>query len=151
MKVETQIEIQGTKQAIWSVITNIANATEHIIGIDKIDILEQPAEGLIGLKWKEERTMFGKTATEIMWIVEAVENDHYVTRAESHGFIYHCALRITDHGDGCLLAMSHSSEAQTLVGKIIGPPMGLIFKGMMKKALQKDLVDIKATVEGTAA
>ena len=35
-----------------------------------------------------------------------------------------------------------------LVSKIIGTPMGFLFKGMMRKVLHKDLVDIKAVVEG---
>ena len=148
MNVETQIEIQGTRPAIWAVISNIAGATEHISGIEEIEVLEQPDEGLVGFKWKETRVLFGKTATEVMWVTEAVEDDHYITRAESHGCIYHCALRISEHGDGCLLTMSHHTQPIGLIAKIVGTPMGFLLRGMMRKVLHKDLVDIKTVVEG---
>ncbi|MFT4710559.1 MAG: carbon monoxide dehydrogenase subunit G [Bacteroidia bacterium] len=147
MNLETQIEIDAPKEAVWAVITDFAHAADNIQGIQEVEILEQPVGSLVGLKWKETRVMFGKTATEVMWITEAVENAHYITRAESHGFIYISAMRVEDHGSGCLLTMAHDSQAQGFMGKVIGVPMGLVFKGMMKKVLLKDLTDIKAVVE----
>ena len=48
MIVEAQVTINGSKAAIWSAITNIENASEIISGIEKIEILEKPAGGLVG-------------------------------------------------------------------------------------------------------
>ena len=87
MIVEVQVTINGSKEAILAVITNIENASETISGIEKVEVLERPENGLVGLKWRETRTLFGKTATEEMWITDAAENEFYQTRAESHGFI----------------------------------------------------------------
>ena len=85
MIAEQQVTISAPKQAVWKVITALENGAETISGIEQIEILEQPENGLVGLKWRETRTLFGKTATEIMWITDAVDNDFYTTRAESHG------------------------------------------------------------------
>ena len=150
MKLETQVEIAASKEAVWAVITNIAGAAENIRGIEQVEILEQPSEGFVGLKWRETRLMMGKSATEDMWITEAVENDHYIARAESHGFVYLSTLRVGDLGDGCTLTMMHDSQAQGIIGKLIGAPMALLFRGMMRKAFLKDLADIKAVAESAS-
>lgn len=147
MHVEAQVDIDGPREAIWSVITDIENATENISGIDKVEILEKPAGGFVGLKWRETRTMFGKTATEVMWITDASENESYRARAESHGFIFESSMKISPQAGGCSLTMTHDSKPAGLMAKVLGVPMGWMCKGMMKKALQKDLEDIKGVVE----
>jgi hypothetical protein len=91
--------------------------------------------------------MFGKEATEIMWITDFVENEYYQTRAESHGSIYLSRLSIERVGENTKLTMSFSAEAQTFFAKIFSFSMGFLMKGSMKKALIKDLNDIKNHVE----
>jgi len=44
-----------------------------------IEVLEKPDAGFVGFKWKETRKMFGKEATEIMWITDSVENEYFST------------------------------------------------------------------------
>lgn len=147
MNVEVQVEINGTKENVWKVITDIENSTNTIRGIEKIEVLEKPADGIIGLKWRETRTMFGRTATEVMWITDAVENQSYKTRAESHGAVYVTTLKIMDAGENVRLSMNFEGKPQTFGAKI----MSALTSGMAKKATQEalmqDLMDIKARVE----
>ena len=63
MLVEAQVTIHGSKAAIWAAITNIENAADIIGGIENIEIVEKPANGLVGLRWRETRLLFGKPAT----------------------------------------------------------------------------------------
>ena len=49
--VEAQVTINGSKAAIWAAITNIENASETISGIENIEVLEKPENGLVGLRW----------------------------------------------------------------------------------------------------
>ena len=77
MRVQARVCIDGTKEEIWQVITDIEGSEKTIGAIEQIEILEKPASGLIGLKWRETRTMFGKTATEVMWITDVKENGYY--------------------------------------------------------------------------
>src|SRR5215813_11815472 len=90
MIVEVQVAINGSKAAVWAAITNIENASKIISGILNIEVLEKPANGLVGLKWRETRMLFGKPATVEKWITDAAENVFYKTKAESDGFVFIC-------------------------------------------------------------
>ena len=146
MLVEAQVTINGSKAAIWAAITNIENASEIIGGIENIEVLEKPANGLVGLRWRETRMLFGKPATVEKWITDAAENEFYTTRAESDGFVFVSTMRISESGGGMTLTSSHDSKPQGIVAKIQSLPMGL-FKGVAKKALVQDLNDYKSAVE----
>ena len=147
MIVEVQVTIHGSKAAIWAAITNIENAAEIISGIEKIEVLEKPANGLVGLKWRETRMLFGKPATADKWITDAAENEFYKNRAESDGFVFLSTLSISDGSGGITLTSSHDSQPQSIVAKFLSLPMVFLFKGVAKKALLQDLNDIKAAVE----
>jgi Polyketide cyclase / dehydrase and lipid transport len=147
MIVEAQVTINGSKAAIWAAITNIEHASETISGIEKIEVLEKPANGLVGLKWRETRTLFGKPATVEKWITDAAENEFYKTKAEDGGFVFLCTKRISESGGGNTLTESHESNPQGNVAKLMAIPMTLLFKGVVKKALLQDLKDLKAAVE----
>jgi hypothetical protein len=151
MIVDVEVSINGSKPAIWAAITDIGNAASFISGIDKIEILEQPASGLVGLKWRETRMLFGKPATADKWITEAAENGFYKTRAESDGFIFLSTMSMADGPGGVTLTSSHNSQPQSIGAKIMSIPMSLFFKGVAKKALMQDLNDIKLTVEQGSA
>lgn len=147
MKITVENEINATKEEVWKVITDIENSVNTISGIDKIEILNKPKDTLVGFKWKETRTIFGKPATETMWITEATENSYYKTRAESNGAIYQTILKLTNHASDTILSMEFSSEAISTKGKIMAFIFGLMLKKSMKKLIEKDLTDIKNTVE----
>jgi hypothetical protein len=144
--VEAQITINGSKKAVWAAITNIENAAEIIGGIDKIEIVEKPANGLIGLRWRETRMLFGEPATVEKWITDAAENAYYKTRAEDRGVAFITTNRISESGGGITLTSSHDSTPQGIVASLMSLPM-FLFKGVIKKALMQDLNDIKSAVE----
>jgi len=150
MQISVQVPIESSPEAIWKVITDMDRWTDTISAIEEIEILERPESGLVGLKWKETRTMFGKTATEVMWITEAVENKSYDVRAASHGMIYNSRLSIFEEEGKQILRMDFGGEAQTFMGKLMSATMGWMFKGATEKALRQDLEDLKAAIEKTS-
>ena len=147
MIVEAQVTINRSKAAIWAAITNIENASDFISGIEKIEILEKPGNGLVGLRWRETRMLFGKPETAEKWITEAAENEFYNTRAEDGGFVFLTSMRISESRGGMTLTSTHVSEPQGIVARLMVIPMNLFFKGVAKKAVEQDLNDIKAAVE----
>jgi hypothetical protein len=147
MIVEAQVTVNGSKAAIWTAITNIENASDTISGIENIEVLEKPANGLVGLKWRETRMLFGKPATAEKWITDAAENEFYKTRAESDGFIFLSTMRISEGSGGITLTSFHDSQPQSIVAKLMSIPMSLLFKGVARKAILQDLNDIKSAVE----
>ena len=147
MLVEAQVIINGSKAAIWAAITNIENASKIIGGIKKIEVLEKPANGLVGLKWAETRLLFRKPATVEKWITDASENEFFKTKAEDSGFVFLTTNSISEGSGRMTLTSSHDSQPQCIVAKLMSIPMGLLFKGVVKKALLQDLNDIKSAVE----
>ncbi|MFN8003750.1 MAG: SRPBCC family protein [Acidobacteriota bacterium] len=147
MFVEAQVTINGSKAAIWAAITDIEHASETISGIENIEVLEKPATGLVGLRWRETRMLFGKPATAEKWVTDAVENEFYKTRAEDNGFVFITTIRMSESGGGITLTSSHDSQPQGFAAKLMSLPMGLLFKGVAKKAILQDLNDIKSAVE----
>ncbi|MCP4140205.1 MAG: SRPBCC family protein [Chloroflexi bacterium] len=150
MKVKATVSIKGKKEDVWNAITDIEGSVERVGAIESIEILEKPETGILGLKWKETRTMFGQEATEVMWITDAKENEYYQTRAENHGAVYVSRLEVEEVGNETTLTMGFEGEPQGLGAKIMSFLTGFMFKGATEKALKQDLIDIKAFVEKSA-
>lgn len=144
--ITVNIDINETKEKVWSVITDIKNSVNNISGIKKIDILEEGSP-FKGLKWKETREMFGKEATEIMWIHDCQEYKYYHVRAESHGSKYYTNFYLLEHTGITKLTMEFSAEILSPIAKILNFIIGWMFKKATIQALKKDLEDIKKAVE----
>ena len=147
MRVSVEVDIIAPKEKVWDAITNIGNSTEMISGIVALEILHQPTDGLIGLKWTETRKMFGKEASEIMWITDCEDLAYYSTRAESHGAVYISKLSIVEAGDATRLTLSFSTASDSMVAKFLASVMGVVMKRSMRKMLLNDVNDIKEFIE----
>ena len=146
MIVEAQVTINGSKAAIWAAISNIENAAAFIRGIEKIEVVEKPAHGLVGLRWRETRKLFGESTAVEKWITDAAENEFYKTRAEDSGFVFLTTNKISESSGGMTLTSSHETKPQGIVARLKSLPM-FLFKGVIKKAILQDLNDIKVAVE----
>ena len=153
MKLDCKIPVNASKEAIWAVISDFEHMTENIESITNSEILERPTskDSLVGLKWTETRTMFGSEATETMWVTESVTNEYYQTRAENCGAIYHSKMYISEEDGQSYVGMSFEGEAQSMCSKIMMVAVGWMMVSETKKALMKDLEDIKKIAEGNKA
>jgi hypothetical protein len=147
MLVEVQVNIAAPRAAIWAIASDIEHAADILGGVDSIEILEKPAQGLVGLKWRETRMLFGKPASADKWITAAVDNEFFSTRAESDGFVFLSTLRISEQNGTRVLTSIHDSQPQDFKTRLMAIPMRLFFKGVARKALLQDLNDIKAAAE----
>lgn len=148
MQVSVNTTINASPQAVWETVTDIEHCTDFIPAITDLKILHKPTDGLAGLKWTETRLMFGKSASETMWITDAEAPSYYCTRAESHGSVYLTRIDLRDTGNGQTeLSILFTAQPQSIAIKIISLLMGPFIKGPMAKALQKDLDDIKHFIE----
>ncbi|PJZ51891.1 SRPBCC family protein [Leptospira adleri] len=146
MIVEAQVTINAPIAKVWATMTNIENAAGIISGIQRIDLVERPADGLLGFKWRETRIFFGKPATIEKWITEAKENEFYTTRAEDGGFVFLTTNRISMGGAGITLKGIHQTLPQGFAARLKALPL-VLFKTTIKKAIMQDLNDIKSAVE----
>ncbi len=147
MEVSVNVVIDSPKARVWQVITDIDNAVNFISAIIDLEVLERPADGLVGLKWRETREIFGKEADETMWITDSEPEVYYQTRAENHGAVYISRLSLREENDQTTLTMSFSGEAETWFAKLMSLVMSAFMKNSMVKMLQQDLDDIKNYIE----
>ncbi|MDM4766608.1 SRPBCC family protein [Pelomonas sp. SE-A7] len=148
MIVEAQITVSASKAATWAKLADIEHSASFISGIEAIEIVHKPAQGLVGLRWKETRMLFGKPESVEKWITEAAEGEFYKTRAEHPGFVFLSTLRLAEGPGGVTLTSAHETLPQDWVAKLKSIPMVLFFKGVIRKALMADLNDLKAAAEG---
>lgn len=146
MTIEASLTIKASKTEVWAATTDVANFSQLLSGVEKIEIIEKPATGLVGLKWKETRKLFGELATVEKWITEAKENEFYTTRAEQDGFVFITTNRISGNDGSVVLTGIHETQPQGFAAKLKSLPM-VFFKGVIKKAILQDLNDIKKAVE----
>lgn len=147
MNITVGVEIDSPKSKVWAAIIDIDNCMDMISGIIDLKMLHKPEEGLIGLKWSETRKMFGKEASETMWITDCKDEDYYCTRAENSGAVYSTTMAVSEAGNKTLLTMSFSDSSDSIFIKMVSSIMGLFIKKSMVKMLEKDLADIKEFVE----
>lgn len=133
---------------VWSVLTDLDRSPEVLSGVDEIERLDGGGGFGVGTRWRETRTMFGKEATEEMWVTAMDPGSSYVVEAESRGVHYRSELGVDPEGEGrSRIWMTFGAEPQTFVGRIMGATIGLLFRGATRKMLAKDLDDIAAVAE----
>lgn len=147
MKVEATLAIRGTRAATWAALTDNEHAASILSGVEKIEIVDRPASGLVGLRWRETRRLFGDSATVEKWIAAATNGESFETRAEDGGFVFVTTTRIAAHAGGVTVTSAHDSRPQTFAAKLKTIPMSLFFRGMIRKFILQDLSDIKTAVE----
>lgn len=146
MKIAVSEEIDAPRERVWNIVTDIDSWADTISGIVSVDVINRPASGVIDLKWRETRVLFGKEAVETMWITAAEENRWYETRAENHGAIYTTRISLDDSQGKTLLTMAFSSRPTTIVSRLMAF-MGYLFRSTMRKMIKQDLVDIRRASE----
>ncbi len=142
-------ETSATPAQVWKVITDIEGAADTISGIEKVERLDGGSNFGVGTRWRETRTLFGKTSTEEMEVTEVDPGRSYVTEARSHGAFYRSLLKVepSDSG-GSRLTFVFGAEPEGMVAKIMSATIGRFFEGATRKAIEQDLVDISKAAGG---
>lgn len=150
MRIEMSVPVAAPRRVVWELVTDIEGSPGRLSGIESVEILERPRNGLRGLKWKETRILFGKSATETMWVTEVDEGSSYVAEASSHGTGYRTKVYVADEGSGLRVGMVFDATPRTFGAKLMWALMGFFAKGATRKALMKDLEDIQRAAEARA-
>ena len=146
MKISSTVTINASISEVFNVFTDLSKALERISGISKLEILEGPAQMAIGTKWKETRTVFGKEATETMWVTELTKDASYSVDAESHGTKYSSTFTFSSLDGGTEVTWVFSGIPQTFGAKAMSL-LAFMFKGATQKMLEADLQDLKKACE----
>jgi hypothetical protein len=137
-------------EIVFDVATDLANAAEHIRGIDQIELLTPPPVGL-GTKWRETRKMMGHASTETLEITAFDRPRGYTIGCESCGVYFESTFRFAPVGDETEITLDVRMEARTLMAKFMSPLGDLMFGSTMRQCMDNDLDDIKRVAEQRVA
>ncbi len=149
--IEVSQEVAAPAVAVWSLITDIEHSPEVISGIQSVERLDDGDSFAVGTRWRETRTMFGRSASEEM-TVTAVDPGRSYTAEAQHGQVHYTSiLRVAPTGDdSCVLSMHFDAEAGGFLNKTLGAVVGRLMVGSTRKLMQQDLADIAAAAEQQA-
>ena len=104
----------------------------------------------LGTRFKETRVMFGKEATETMEVVEFKPPHGYALGCQSHGCRYRSDFQFKPNAGGTRVEMTFEATPRTLLARMMGFLTAPMIKGVAK-CMEKDLEDLKASLEGKPA
>lgn len=144
-------DVNSSADVVWGILTDIEGSVDTISAIEKVEILSDDTTFGVGFAWRETRTMFGRTATEEMEIVEVTPGESYATEADPHGSNYRSVMAVSATGDEMsIVSMEFSADPKGTFAKVLAATVGRLFIGSMKKAITADLDDIAAAAEAKA-
>lgn len=141
-------DVSAPADVVWKIMTDLENSMDTISAIQSVEILSEPQAFDVGTKWRETRTMFGRKATEVMWVTEVDPGTSYVVAAESHGARYTTIMTVIATGENSSrISMNFGAEPTGTMAKVMGATVGKLFESATKKAIAQDLDDIAAAAE----
>jgi carbon monoxide dehydrogenase subunit G len=141
-------DVAAPANVVWAIMTDLENATDTISAIQSVEILSEPQAFDVGTKWRETRTMFGKQATEEMWVTNVDPGTSYVVAAESNGARYATIMKVVATGEHTsTISMNFGAEPTGTMARVMGATVGKLFENATRKALAQDLGDIAAAAE----
>lgn len=149
MRIEDKIIINSTVDKVFQAFRDLTSAQKNITAIENIKVLEGPAKMDVGTKWVETRTMFGKQASETMWVTELIENNKYVVEAQSHGMKYKTTYTFVElPHEETEVHLVFEGEPVNLKAKMMNV-LTIMFASSTKKMLHKDMEELKQTIENS--
>ncbi|MFN3866381.1 MAG: SRPBCC family protein [Demequina sp.] len=143
-------DINADARVVWNIITDLDGAPEVLSGVTKVERLEGEGEGYgVGVKWRETRRMFGKAATEVMWVIAADEPHTTTVSAESGGTTYSTVFLVEPIDGGTRLGVDFGGETLNASRglRIAAALFGKLGLKATQKALFQDLEDIAKAAE----
>lgn len=141
-------EVAAPADVVWGLLTDLDRSPEVMSGIDRVERLDDGEGFDVGTRWRETRTMFGRTATEEMQVTAVEPGRAYTVEADSAGTHYQSVLTVEPTGPAaCRLSMSFDAQPAGAAAKVLAATLGKLFERATRKALQADLDDIAAAAE----
>lgn len=144
-------EIHADPQAVWRVITDLDHAADVLSGVVSVERVEGDGYD-VGVRWRETRRMFGKEATEEMWVSAVDEPRSTTVSSESAGTVYTTVFRCEPSDLGTVLTVEFTGVAGNagLGHKLAWALFGRLGLKATRKVLEQDLADIANAAEGPA-
>ncbi len=139
--------INASPQACFDLFSDLDKVQEH--SSEVIEITKTNDKGFEpGMTFTCTRQMMGKAHTETLEVAQVDPGTSYTMECDSCGALWTSRYFFEPAGDATRVRMEMWSKPRTLVAKVMSPVMGLVFSGMVKKSINKELDELKAACEG---
>ena len=140
--------INAPVEKVWAVISDIPGSAATLSGIDSIQMLSEGPYGE-GTRWKETRTMMGRSETVEMWVAQTDPPRSTTVKALQGGADYTTRFTLADRDGGTDLTLTFGADLvnPTRWSKLAMALFGKLGMRITRKALAKDLADIAAKAE----
>jgi carbon monoxide dehydrogenase subunit G len=146
--VKVQRDILAEPAEVWAVLTDLDRFAKVLTSVDLVERVSGTGFE-VGTRWRETRRMFGKSATEEMWVAAIEPPTRMVVRAESKGTVYETVFELAPSSLGTRLSVTFGAETTDASAgqKLTWALMGPLGAKATKSALEQDLADIAIAVE----
>jgi hypothetical protein len=148
MKIEVETNVAAPPEVVYATLTDLAGWTNFVRATQRLEILT-PGAVCVGTRFRETRTMFGRSSTEEMTVAALDPPRRFDVTAENHGTRYLARHEIAPAANGARLRLIFEGHAVSFAARL-GMVIGLLFKGAVRKQLQADLEDVQAEAERRA-
>ncbi|UUN27272.1 SRPBCC family protein [Streptomyces sp. FIT100] len=140
--------IAAAQGPVWEALTDLQGMERVLSGVTKVEVLTDGGFG-VGTRWRETRRMLGKEATEEMRVTASEPPERYVVEAESHGAHYVSEFLLRADGPATTtVRMTFSARPPGGFAGLLAKVLGGVGARAVSKAIEKDLADVAASVEG---
>lgn len=136
--------IAASRDRVWKVLTDLDNAATLIPSIKAVERLTDGPYA-VGTRWRETRTMLGRTETHELEVAEAVEPERTVVTAFTDGVRYTTTMLLDEDPVGTRLTVTFGADQPdaTLAQRVMWTLMGPIGAMFTRKALNQELQEIR--------
>jgi carbon monoxide dehydrogenase subunit G len=147
-KISLTQHVNAPADKVWAVISDIPASAATLSGVKAIQMLSDGPYGE-GTRWKETRTMMGRSETVEMWVSQADPPRSTTVKALQGGADYTSRMTLADRDGGTDLTLTFGAELQnpSRLHKLAMAVFGKLGMRITRKALAKDLADIAAKAE----
>lgn len=147
--IECEEFVAAPPTRVFAVFADIPRAADHVEAITGVEMLSSGEVGA-GTRWRETRLMHGRSETLELAVERFEPPLRYSVVADAHGTHYESTFEFQPEGDGTRVRMHFAGEARRPLAKVLALLTWPLMGGM-KRAMAKDLADLKRVVEGAEA
>ena len=146
MKITVETSIQRPRAEVYEAFTDIPGSPARISDLEHVELL---GEGPFapGYAWRETRTLFGKSRTELVEVTQTDAPSSYQVVSDSMGTRYTTDVTFTEASPGATTVRMTVAARPMSVSARLMTPLGYAFRGATGKLLSQELEDMRAALE----
>lgn len=135
-----------SQNACWHLITNIVDYPRLVDSYEAVEVTTDSHQGL-GARWKQTRTVFGRSHSQTLEIIEWDPDRLLTHEAHEGGTTYQTryAMSPSGSGEGTSVEMTFTVEAGSVFGRMVLALFGERLIRSTGVQMERDLADLGKT------